>query len=187
MPQKLLAAKLHSAQPTQIQNKDPHSDISYLWLARLKWTVPHYVTIRTDYYMRLEGIIASLVQAGIPYLVFVVVELIAVAGLEHFEAVWAQKISGVLVELTEVNYNVIVERRAEIANLNNKKIPHVQFLKNRIHYGHKFFRQIRVYLTHVGHFPRLVKVFHVMQKEGSVLKMQLTDFAECCKKGIITF
>lgn len=77
--------------------------------------------------MRLEGIIASLVHAGIPYLVFVVVELIAVAGLEHFEAVWAQKISGVLVELTEVNYNVIVERRAETANLNNKKYPMVNF------------------------------------------------------------
>lgn len=52
------------------------------------------------------------------------VELIAVAGLEHFEAVRALKIDCVLVELTEVSNNVIVERRSEIANLNNKNTLH---------------------------------------------------------------
>lgn len=64
--------------------------------------------------------LSSLVLSSIVYLVLVVVELIAVARLEHFEAVRAQKIDCVLVELTEVNYNIIVERGTEIANLKNK-------------------------------------------------------------------
>lgn len=95
--------------------------VSYLSLAWLKLIVPQYITNQ-------DRSLLSLLHASTSYLVFVVVELVAVAGLEHFETVRAQKIACVLVELTEMKYYIVVERRTEIANLHNK-IPLVTFLR----------------------------------------------------------
>lgn len=115
-----------------------------------------------------------------------VVELVAVARLEHFEAIRAQKIDCILVQLTKVHYNITIERRTEIANL--KKNNHIY---NQNPSGCLREQSIAVwllrstfsylfggYLTHVGHFTRLVKVFHMMQKERRALERQFTDLAE---------
>lgn len=83
---------------------------------------------------------------NIPYLMFVVVKLIAIARLKYFEAVWAKKIDCVLVELSEVNDNVIVERGAEIANLKTNT-PHstskpTSMSENRFQFGKNGLRRI---------------------------------------------
>lgn len=76
------------------------SDISYLSLARLKQTVPLHQNQEGSLreargyckqFIKQNGtiLLASLVLSKIAYLVLVVVELIAVARLEDFEAVRA--------------------------------------------------------------------------------------------------
>ncbi len=87
--------------------------------------------------------------------------------------------------LCEVAYDIFVERGAKLAHLRYTRVIdlHKRFQDKTVVVKRKDKASIHKisHLTHVGHFARFVRMFHVVQKERFVLKGPLTDLAHFCR------